>query len=143
MPPGINDRYLHFQDAVARLKFIKEKYKLNEILREAKKRSDIIYILEHAFEKAVLSFIDIANRIIAEKSWQKPRCYKDTITVLIQHNLINKSDEEIFKDFVDERNIVTHEYAVIDYAKLYSLLDHLDKITKCLENILSVDTTEI
>ena len=85
----------------------------------------------------MLSFIDIANYLIAEKGWTKPQKYKDTITILVDHHIIDESDKKIFEDFVSEKNIITYKYAEINYQKLYSLLSHLDKLVECMEKILS------
>ncbi|MEW6042529.1 MAG: DUF86 domain-containing protein [Elusimicrobiota bacterium] len=135
MPPGINDREIYFQQSVKTLKEIRQKYSLSEITKEEN------YILRDAlernFERLVVSFIDIANKLISEKGWQKPRSYKDTLTVLIEHNLIDKSENHVFEKFVNERNIVTHEYADVNYTTLYDLLDHLDKVVRSLEKIIS------
>lgn len=143
MPPGINNRYLHFQEAIEILKDIKRKYQLADVLDD-KTGLNIRYILERGFEKAIVSFIDIANHLIAEKYNIKPESYKDTISVLVQINIIDKSDKEIFEKFVSERNIITHNYIKLDYKELYSLLDHLDKLVEHMEKILSqLDLTEI
>ena len=146
MPPGINSRYEHFNDAVEVLREIKSSYSFEDFIKEIidKKNYVLRDRVEHNFEKAVISLTDIANFLITENRWSKLQSRKDIFDILAEHNLVKEQDVEIFKEFVRQRNIITHEYAVVDYKKIRNLLEYIDKLVECMEKILSqLNLTEI
>jgi len=141
MAPGITDRLKYFYESCETLKSLKKKYTLNEI----ESNRDLCDIMERNFEKMIVASVDIVNYYIAEKKLPKPKSYVESFFVLSDAaGLIKTEEKQIFKEFVENRNIITHEYFSVNYEKIYSLLDHIPILISLIEKITSqIDITEI
>jgi uncharacterized protein YutE (UPF0331/DUF86 family) len=102
------------------------------------------YILQDVFilniQRSVQACIDIANLLIAENGWQLPSNYKESFSILQDHNLIPEPLCLKMKSMCGFRNIAVHEYQKITPEILKSILqNHL----KDFEEFYSVIFTKI
>ena len=96
-------------------------YKLEEIIGDFLKQNT----LERVLEKIIMRAIDINQHFIAELSEKEesPKTYKETFIKLAGLGVYPKDFAENIAKSVGTRNILIHEYDVIDYSRIYSSIE--------------------
>ena len=69
---------------------------------------------ERYFEKIVEAIVDIAFLIIKENKYKTPEDDKEAFDILSQEKIISKITAEKLKDAKGMRNIIAHQYGVVD-----------------------------
>ena len=71
---------------------------------------------------------------------EKPETYKDVAEILSKHHVISKDFKDVFKKMISFRNIIVHEYLLLDLKAVYENLKKLDdfrKFAKFIEKFLT------
>jgi uncharacterized protein YutE (UPF0331/DUF86 family) len=76
--------------------------------------------------EAIQIVIDISCHLAAVKNPGTPATYAECIALLRQFGFLDEALARELVKMVGLRNILVHEYAIVDTARLYALLDRLD-----------------
>ncbi len=97
------------------------------------------WALRYGFLETIQIVIDIACHIVSKYNLGNPSTYSECIELLEKYNYLNDELASRVLGMVGLRNILVHEYLVIDTAKLHQLLDNLEDINKfvdCLKQFI-------
>ncbi len=72
----------------------------------------------------VQATIDLAEILIAYKKLRKPATMSESFEILGEVRIINTELQETMIKLTGFRNILAHDYAVVDYAIVYQVLTH-------------------
>ena len=118
------DKLTRLEENLKALKSIKNEYSLNDILSDKVDE----WGLRYGLLESIQIIIDIACHIVAENNLATPKNYSECITILAANNYITKDLSNKLKRMTGLRNLLVHDYGIIDPAKLYEYLDHLNDI---------------
>lgn len=93
-------------------------------LKEDDEKLDIIL---HNFQIAIQCCIDIANKIISENRFEKPKDFFDSINIIGKNKIIPSSFTDQFAPLTGFRNILVHEYLGIDWNQVQTHLNSLNQ----------------
>jgi uncharacterized protein YutE (UPF0331/DUF86 family) len=100
---------------------------------------DLQHIVERAFQKAIQGCIDIGARIVSKKSYRKATDYHDIFNILFEKNIISESLRKKLSEMVGFRNVLVHEYRVIDNKEVYRhLQENLDIFRDFISIVLKI-----
>lgn len=120
----INDKLKRLEENLRILSEIKENYSIDDIIADKVDEWGLRYGL---FE-SIQIIIDLACSCVAEKNLGVPKNYSDCITILITNKYLeNELGEKILR-MVGLRNLLVHEYGIIDIKKLYEYLSYIQDI---------------
>ncbi len=85
-------------------------------------------IVERNLEVAAQCCIDIASRLIALEGGQKPADYQEAILRLGELSILSMDFARQLAPIAGFRNILVHEYLVVDWDKVYANLQRLDDL---------------
>ena len=94
-------------------KYSQEEIEINPGIRFALER--ILYLITQAS-------IDLGEILIAYKKLRKPGNQSEIFQILKEKNVITRHLEEKLIAMTGFRNVIAHDYAKIDYAKVYKVL---------------------
>ena len=80
---------------------------------------------ERLFEIISQTIIDICTHLVASLQLGVPATYSSCIDLLAKEKIVSKTLASDLIKIVKMRNIVVHQYAVIDYSILYASLKHI------------------
>ena len=120
----IEDKLKRLEENLRSLSLIKAEYTLQDIQNNKIDEWGLRYGL---FESIQL-IIDIACSIVTQKNLGIPKNYSDCIQFLITNKFLNKDLGERIKSAVGLRNLLVHEYGIVDINKLYEYLDNIQDI---------------
>lgn len=83
---------------------------------------DLQSIAERNVQVAVEGLVDLGNLLGSRNRWPAPRTAADTVRTLVAHGVLARGLERPVTGWVRMRNILVHEYAVIDSNKVYRKL---------------------
>jgi len=75
---------------------------------------------------AIQAAIDLAARWLADEGWDVPQRYGDLFTALADHQVLSKELARRLAEAVGFRNLVAHQYGVIDWARLHAMATSSD-----------------
>lgn len=127
---GIEQRLERLKKSLIKLEPLKEKSK--EDFYQDEYLKDIV---ERNLEVAIQSCIDIANRIISLDELEKPKDYYGSIIKLGEENIIPYDFAQEFAPITGFRNILIHEYLIIDWDEVYKNLQKIDQFYKFMDYI--------
>ncbi|MDI6793903.1 MAG: DUF86 domain-containing protein [bacterium] len=78
--------------------------------------------VERSLQISVEACLDIGRRIIAVKGFRYPEDNKDVFQVLSAEGIISSEVLPALTDMARFRNLIVHDYARIDDARVYSIL---------------------
>lgn len=125
------DKLLRLEENLKALKTIKDKYTLDDILSDKVDE----WGLRYGLLESIQIIIDLACHIVAEKNLGAPKNYSECISLLVSNNYIKGDLGERIKKMIGLRNLMVHDYGIIDVKKLYEYLDHLDDINNFIYEI--------
>lgn len=103
-------------------------------------------IIERNMEVAAQAVIDIANRMIALESLEKPRDYHEAILRLGQAGILPMHFAKHLAPIAGFRNVLVHDYLDIDRDEVFRNLQQLEDLERFADHIKDrlrqVDTTE-
>ena len=120
----INDKLKRLEENLRILSKIKEGYSIDDIIADKVDEWGLRYGL---FE-SIQIVIDIACSVVAEKNLGIPKNYSECITILISNKYLDEELGEKIIPMVGLRNLLVHEYGVIDIRKLYEYLNHIQDL---------------
>lgn len=127
---GIERRLDELNERLQRLEPLKEKPR--GAFREDPYLRDIV---ERNLEIAVQCCIDIGHRIISLEKALKPQDYYESILRLGELNVLPGDFAERLAPLAGFRNILVHEYLVVDWDEVYKHLQHLNDLYEFAEYI--------
>ena len=120
----MTDKLTRLEENLKALKAIKSSYTLDDILSDKVDE----WGLRYGLMESIQIIIDIACHLAAEKNLGSPKNYSECISVLISNKYIKENLGDKLKRMIGLRNLLVHDYGIIDSKKLYDYLDHLDDI---------------
>lgn len=129
-------------DVIENQKSLVKKYL--KILKSFKKisRSEIEknVLIRGAIERylylAVQSMIDLAEAVVSYKKFRKPTTMSESFDILTEEKILPADLNETMIKIVGFRNVITHNYAKINYDVVYDILQNkLKDIEKFLKII--------
>lgn len=121
-PDKIKTKLIHLDESIA-------------ILREAKKYSyeDLLKFplvyggIERYLQVCVEILSDVGNHIISTENLGEVHWNQDIATLFYEKGFIDLQLKEIWVQMIKFRNLIVHEYAIIDKKEVYRILhSHLD-----------------
>jgi uncharacterized protein YutE (UPF0331/DUF86 family) len=125
------DKLTRLEENLKTLNEIKKDYSLDDIISNKVDEWGLRYGL---FE-SIQIIIDLSCHIVSEKNLGTPKNYSDCISYLISNKYLSKKLGEKIKKMIGLRNLLIHEYGIIDTKKLIQYLDQLDDISKFVYSI--------
>jgi len=100
--------------------------------------------VERGLQVSVEVCLDIGRRIIAQESFRYPEDNQDVFRVLHEEGIVSSELLPALMDMARFRNLIVHNYARIDHAKVYGILKkHLgdfDAFARTIVDYLERDT---
>ena len=115
----VRSKIAHIQHSLQRLR---EKQSVS--LRELQSNQDIQDVVLHNLQNAIQGCLDLSSHIIADEGWAIPPTQAGLFQVLSDHKIITPEQAVKMKAMVGFRNIIVHEYAVINVDKVHDILVH-------------------
>ena len=128
----ITDKLKRLEENLLTLSTIKDNYTLDDIISDKVDEWGLRYGL---FE-SIQIIIDLSCGIVSEKNLGIPKNYSECISLLINNNYLEDELGKRILSMIGLRNLLVHEYGIIDVNKLYEYLDNLQDI-KDFSNIIS------
>jgi uncharacterized protein YutE (UPF0331/DUF86 family) len=88
-------------------------YQDNKMLRRA---------VERALQVAIEACLDIGRRLIAVEGFRYPEDNKDVFQILVEERVVPRQLLPTLIDMARFRNLIVHDYARIDDARVYGML---------------------
>jgi uncharacterized protein YutE (UPF0331/DUF86 family) len=91
----------------------------------------------YSFIVAIQACIDIASHIVAALGLRKPTTSRDLFVILAEEGILPEGLVSEMEGTVGFRNILTHEYWIVDVDRVYDSLHHeLSQFDEFREHIL-------
>lgn len=119
-----SDKLKRLEENLMILSSIKDNYSLDDIISDKVDEWGLRYGL---FE-SIQIIIDLACSIVSEKNLGIPKNYSECIGFLKSNNYLEKELGERIMGMIGLRNLLVHEYGIIDVKRLFEYLDHLEDI---------------
>jgi uncharacterized protein YutE (UPF0331/DUF86 family) len=82
--------------------------------------------------------IDLREALIAYMRWRTPKSYKESGMILLENRVIGETLSEQFKEAVNIRNILVHNYVYLAPRELYvNIKNFVVSLTKMMNNVIS------
>jgi len=78
--------------------------------------------VERSLHVAVETCLDIARHVIAREGFRFPHDYQDAFRILAEEQIVSQGLLPSLLDMARFRNLIVHDYARIDDAKVYEIL---------------------
>lgn len=118
------DKLNRLEENLKILKSIKDNYSLDDMISDKVDEWGLRYGL---FE-SIQIIIDLACHITAEKNLGTPKNYSDCISLLISNRYLKHDLGKKIISMIGLRNLLIHEYGIIEIEKLWEYLNYLDDI---------------
>lgn len=118
------DKLNRLEENLKILKSIKDNYSLDDMIADKVDEWGLRYGL---FE-SIQIIIDLACHIAAEKNLGTPKNYSDCISLLISNKYLEQDLGKKIISMIGLRNLLIHEYGIIEIEKLWEYLNYLDDI---------------
>ncbi len=128
------DKLKRLEENLKILHNIKESYELDKFLTDKIDE----WGLRYGIFETIQIIIDIANSIVAEKNLGTPKNYSEAITLLVSNNYIENELGKKLISMIGLRNLLVHEYGIIDIKKLYEYLNSLEDIRNFVHSIKKI-----
>ncbi|MCA1024009.1 DUF86 domain-containing protein [Halobacillus litoralis] len=73
-------------------------------------------VLERLTHLTVEAFLDVGNMMIDGFIMRDPGSYDDMIDILLDEKVLPVEEEEAFKQFIQLRKMIVHEYTEVDHT---------------------------
>lgn len=118
------DKLNRLEENLKILKSIKDNYSLDDMIADKVDEWGLRYGL---FE-SIQIIIDLACHIAADKNLGTPKNYSDCISLLISNRYLKPDLGKKIISMIGLRNLLIHEYGIIEIEKLWEYLNYLDDI---------------
>jgi len=129
---------------IDKLKRLEENLKILNKIKNAYKPDDFLkdkvdeWGLRYGIFETIQIIIDIASSIVAERNLGTPQNYSEAITLLVSNNYIENELGKKLIRMIGLRNLLVHEYGIIDIKKLYEYLNSLNDIRDFVNTIKKI-----
>lgn len=130
----MNNKLKRLEENLRILSRIKAEYSIEAITNDKVDEWGLRYGL---FE-SIQIIIDLACGFVSENNLGIPKNYSDCITLLVNNKFIDKKLGDKLISMVGLRNLLVHEYGIIDVKKLFDYLDHIQDIKEFVNSISKV-----
>lgn len=119
-------------ELLEKLKRLEENIKiLNDIkntttLEDVKSNKRFEWEIRYGLLESIQIVIDISCKISSSYNLGNPKSYKECIELLVKNEYLSKKISLNIISMVGLRNILVHEYIVVDDEKLYEFLNYLE-----------------
>lgn len=93
-------------------------------LEEFRTDKKIRRYVERTLHLAIECCLDIGSHIIADNGWREPVDNKDVFYILKEHAVIDDALLPNLQKMAQFRNVLVHDYAIIDLDIVYRVLKH-------------------
>ena len=84
------------------------------------------------------AIIDIAQHVVARERWGVPGSSAEAVRYLVQHGLLNTTQEPSLVQMVKFRNRIVHLYLEVDDAEINRILqENLDDIKAFVRSVVN------
>lgn len=118
----LTDKLKRLEENLKILDSFKEKYTIDNILTDKIDE----WGLRYGFFESIQIIIDLACSIVAEMNLGMPKNYSECITMLISSKYLNEELGKKITKMVGLRNLIVHEYGIVDVKKLFEYLNYID-----------------
>ncbi|MDP2362178.1 MAG: DUF86 domain-containing protein [Ignavibacteria bacterium] len=118
------EKLKRLEENLSVLNAIKQNYTLNDLINDKVDE----WGLRYGLLESIQIIIDISCSVVAEKNLGIPKNYSECIGLLVSNNYLEKELGERIMSMVGLRNLLVHEYGIIEVNKLFEYLDHLEDI---------------
>ena len=91
-------------------------------VRSFRKDSDLQWVVEHGLQLAIQQVIDIASHLLVASGFNNVSDYGEVIQKLVKHKVIPEVFGRKIIPMINFRNILVHEYAVVDVEIVHIIL---------------------
>jgi len=119
------ERLKLLEENISELMAFKKKFGLNDI-KDNKIRE---WALRYGLLETIQAVIDISCHLVSSYNLGNPASYGECVELLEKHSYIDNELTTKLIGMIGLRNLLIHEYAIIDIDKLYELLSDLDDFT--------------
>ena len=77
--------------------------------------------VERYLHISIQTVFDIANHIISYQGWKEPETYRESIHILVTHNIIPEDKATVFQNMASFRNMLVHYYEKVDGEIVYGI----------------------
>lgn len=91
--------------------------------------------VKYSFVTAIEAAIDVAQHLCASEQWGTPTTNGDAFRLLARHGALEPELAERLVGAVGFRNVLVHEYAVVDDGRVVAALSELDDLRRFVEAI--------
>lgn len=96
--------------------------------------------VERYLHISIQTLFDIANHIISYQGWKEPETYRESIQILVSHNVILEEKANDFQNMASFRNILVHHYEKIDNEVVFGIFQNrladFDLFAECIKEYL-------
>ncbi len=132
------DKLNRLEENLKTLTSIKNNYTIDDIISDKVDEWGLRYGL---FE-SIQIIIDLACHIVAEKNLGTPKNFSECITFLVSNSYIKPGLGEKLIPMIGLRNLLIHEYGIIDVERLFEYLDLLNDINDFIYSVRGIDLTK-
>jgi len=116
------DRLKNLETNVNELNKIKENLSINDLKKDKTKE----WALRYGLLETIQILIDISCHLVSKYNLGNPETYTDCIELLLNHKYINEKLSKKIISMIGLRNLLVHEYSIIDVSKLWQFLEDLN-----------------
>lgn len=84
--------------------------------------------VKYSFVTAIEAVIDVAQHLCASEQWGAPPSNGDALRILARHDVLDADLAERLVAAVGFRNVLVHEYTVVDDRRVIAALTELDDL---------------
>lgn len=130
----ITDKLMRLEENLKTLKQLKKNYTLDDFISDKVDE----WGLRYGLLESIQIIIDLACHIVAEKNLGTPKNYSECISFLISNNYLKKDLGEKITQMIGLRNLLIHEYGIVEVKKLFEYLNHINDISDFIYAIRKV-----
>ena len=117
-----NSRLIQLERNIAELDHLGKTYTVDDFKTDTPRQ----WALRYGLLESIQIMIDIACHIVVHQNLGTANTYADCIILLRKFSYIDANLEKSLKGMAGLRNLLVHEYVIVDIDKLYGMLHHLN-----------------
>lgn len=101
------------------------------------RRHDTLWIdgIKYLFVTAIEGCVDVAHHLAASERWAAPDTNAAAFAVIAGHDVLDDALAKRMSLAVGFRNVLVHQYAAVDDARVIAALDELDDLTMFVQQV--------
>lgn len=127
----MRERLQRLEVLLRELHRFRQRYALDDIHRDP----HLEWALRYGLLEAIQIVIDISCHLVSRDNLGVPASYAECIERLYRAGYLDEFSWKALLGMVGLRNLLVHEYALVDIARLYSLLERIGDFQRFIEQI--------